>query len=546
MPLYAERVRPHMSTPSLRVKQPWRLRARFEALFGITRRSTYEIPLKILVVGDFGASAAAVPRSEPSVARVDRDSFEKMLGELVGSIRVDAELEGPHPAQGSSPTFSVTSLRDLAPASIANNLRSTRLLLEHRKALCLKSLFEAGKAQTPEAFAREQSTVEQLRACEAAISTRVNDVLMDSAVRAVERGWRALRMLLERVPSDANVEVDLYHCTAAELGRDLAGDAHGTRSRLWHQMLTSGSTKPPYALVVALHEFADATDRERLEHLAGLCASMSAVLLADASPGLLGAASWSSFLEAGSEGRADPWWTAFRARSSSRHVALCAQHVLLRAPYGVGRSADPAWSFEESAPPLWGSAAILVAARIVESFVRYGHGGALDGDLWALPYAERGDEQGSAIEGPLNVLFCDADAEALSDLGLTVWRGASQDRCVRLDVARTAMLPTHDTAAQLTHVLLGDRLMHHLAIAPYDQLWTHLTVDQCRFVLDNFIGLPTEADSWLRARRPLLNVELSQTGGGPGRIQIALNVRLLPVGDEEAVTISAAGDIAYE
>ena len=87
-------------------------------------------------------------------------------------------------------------------------------------------------------------------------------------------------------------------------------------------------------------------------------------------------------------------WKGFRASDDSRYVALTLPHVLMREPYGKDTKQIDEFAFEEGVDGrdhskyLWGNAAYSLAARLTQSFAKYG---------WCA--AIRGVEGGGLVEG---------------------------------------------------------------------------------------------------------------------------------------------------
>ncbi len=94
-----------------------------------------ELPLRILVIGDFLGRADDRPIEERQAVAIDKESFDKVLA----SHAIDLDLTipaGPDPAAGDMDVhLAIRSLRDLRPEAIAEQVPELRRLLELRRAL---------------------------------------------------------------------------------------------------------------------------------------------------------------------------------------------------------------------------------------------------------------------------------------------------------------------------------------------------------------------------------------------------------------------------
>jgi type VI secretion system protein ImpB len=95
-----------------------------------------ELPFKMVVIGDFTLRADDRPLEERKPIRVDKDNFNDVLKkqDLSLDINVEDRLSGNEDAELGI-TLKLTSLKDFAPESVAEQVPELNKLLELRKAL---------------------------------------------------------------------------------------------------------------------------------------------------------------------------------------------------------------------------------------------------------------------------------------------------------------------------------------------------------------------------------------------------------------------------
>lgn len=227
---------------------------------------------------------------------------------------------------------------------------------------------------------------------DAALSAQANAILHHPLLRGLEAAWRSLQFLVDRTEFGANIQIEIFPVTKAELLDDLQrGEA---RSRL-HDIVRRGTFERgeahPYALLVVDHAFgACEEDLAALERLATLAAHAHAQCLAAPEPSLLGLTSWRELpawcrrasIRPGAADAAPATegyvrWRALRQRDESLHVSLCLPRFQLRPRYGAATAPTQLFPFEETAgepdgSPLWGSAVLLAASAICDGFAAVG------------------------------------------------------------------------------------------------------------------------------------------------------------------------------
>lgn len=94
-----------------------------------------ELPLKMMVMGDFTLQTDDTPLEERKVLRIDKDNFNEVMAKhnLKADITVDNKLTDEGGQLASSLKFS--TLADFHPAAIAKQVPELKKLLELREAL---------------------------------------------------------------------------------------------------------------------------------------------------------------------------------------------------------------------------------------------------------------------------------------------------------------------------------------------------------------------------------------------------------------------------
>lgn len=356
----------------------------------------------ILFVGDFSARASRGVH-EPSTVRsrrrlqVDRDDLEDRLAGLGVEVRL-----------GSGETVRVRELEDMEPDRLLgalpsfDELRTLRRRLQNPKTFreaaaeletsatreepadhpqgveevpdgiaipedLLSAAMEAtetragaSSANDGRAFAEnlarevvapfmepkaDPRAPELVASVDMAMSAHLRGVLQDPAFRYVEGAWLGLQRVVRDLETGPDLKVELLDVSADEL-RSFVG------SSAIPPLGNEGEGADP-DLVVFLHRFGpSAEEAELFAALLGRVASTGGMLVADGSPGLIGAG----------EHRLDPdpdvWvderdpeaqerWRAVAEGAAAAQGAIITNRVALRMPYGPHGAAVESFEFNE-------------------------------------------------------------------------------------------------------------------------------------------------------------------------------------------------------
>jgi type VI secretion system protein ImpC len=246
-------------------------------------------------------------------------------------------------------------------------------------------------------------------------------------LRALERIWTSLEMLVSQVQRGDNVVIEILNCNKGELTYDI--ERHALEQTMLYQRLYAGVYEArervdPYGAVIGDYEFGPwLHDVVALSVIGRVAWVAHCPFIAAASPAMLedGAERFTQASYAAANGRdQQPSMVHFRTLRESeeaRFLALTMPRVALREPH------------EAEEEPLWGLACWPLAARLVNSFVRYG---------WCANIVGNDAEWGGLVEGlrPETDMTEKQEYE-LSELGLVPLRRLAGTDLACFDSART-------------------------------------------------------------------------------------------------------------
>jgi type VI secretion system protein ImpB len=137
-------------------------------------RKKVELPLKLLVAGDFSAGKEQVPLAERKKINIDKNNFDSVLGDLHPELKIGAENTLAGDGSELPVSLSFQSMKDFEPERVARQIPELQALLAMRNLLRdLKSnLLDNGTFRREfEKILKDQSLSEQLRGELAQIAT---------------------------------------------------------------------------------------------------------------------------------------------------------------------------------------------------------------------------------------------------------------------------------------------------------------------------------------------------------------------------------------
>src|ERR1700685_4417819 len=235
------------------------------------------------------------------------------------------------------------------------------------------------------------------------VSIQLNEVLHHPDFQKLEGTWRGLRYLMDQSETSDKLKIKILNTSKHDLLRDLQRASEFDQSALFKKVyeeeygIFGGA---PFAALVGDYEFSRGSeDIELLEKVSQVASAAHAPFLSAASPEMMnlsefgqltGVRDMSKVFDSTEYAK----WKSFRASDDSRYVALTLPHVLMREPYGQATRPIDEFAYEEGVDGrdhskyLWGNAAYALAARLTQSFAKFG---------WCASI--RGVENGGLVEG---------------------------------------------------------------------------------------------------------------------------------------------------
>ncbi len=264
---------------------------------------------------------------------------------------------------------------------------------------------------------------------EHAIGAQMRTILHDPTFQSLEAAWRSVFLLVQRLPTDASLQIFVLDTSVDEMRADLA--QNDPRDSVFVRAVIEGAADKPWASVVSLELFGNAiADLELLASMAMVSSRTRTPILAGAVPALVGCPSLAASPDPRSW-KPDPAiaaaWEMIQGMDVSRFLGLVAPRFLLRLPYGKDAAETESFHFEEMPTPdhesyLWGSGAVLCGVWLAEAFVASGWQLNLDErtEINGLPVHIYRDEGEAHMKPCAEVFLRDAALECLMDHGLMV------------------------------------------------------------------------------------------------------------------------------
>lgn len=412
------------------------------------------------------------------------------------------------------------------------------------------------------------------------ISQQLNEVLHYPAFQKLEATWRGIRYLVDQSETSEMLKIKVLNASKRELLKDLQRAPEFDQSALFRKVYEEefgvfGGA--PFAALVGDFEFGRGPeDIELLERISQVASAAHAPFLSAASSDLLNLSSYTQLGAPRDIGKIFDSteyakWKSFRASDDSRYVALTLPHILMRLPYGKDTKQIEAFDFEEAVDGtehsryLWGNAAYGLAARLTNSFAKYGWCAAIRGVeggglVEGLPaHTFRTDEGDVALKCPTEVAVTDRREKELADQGLVPLvhcKGTDYAAFFSVQTANKPKLYDKDAAnanarvsAQLPYILAMSRFAHYLKAMMRDKIGSFMSRQDCEKFLNqwisNYICADDNASQAAKAKLPLREavIQVSEVPGKAGAYRAVAFLKPHFQLDELSVSLRLVADL---
>jgi type VI secretion system protein ImpC len=412
------------------------------------------------------------------------------------------------------------------------------------------------------------------------VSLQLNEVLHHAAFQKLEGSWRGLKYLMDQSETGVMLKIKVLNCSKKELLKDLQRAPEFDQSALFKKVyeeeygIYGGS---PFGALVGDYEFGKhPEDIELLEKISNVAAAAHAPFATAAAPDLFNLPSYTSLdaprdLAKIFDTTEYAKWKSFRQSEDSRYVALCLPRTLGRLPYGKDTKPVEAFSYEEHVDGsdhskyLWMNAAYALAARMTNSFSKYGMcvamrgvegGGLVEGLPVHNFYTDEGDV---AMKCPTEVPITDRREKELADLGfvpLVHCKGTDYAAFFSVQSAQKPKLYDLDSAnanarlsTQIPYIMAVSRFAHYLKAMMRDKIGSFMSREDAQIYLNRWINtyvIPDDtASPAMKARCPLreARVDVTEVKGKPGAYRAVAFLRPHFQLDELTVSLRLVADL---
>jgi type VI secretion system protein ImpC len=412
------------------------------------------------------------------------------------------------------------------------------------------------------------------------VSLQLNEVLHNPAFQKLEATWRGIWHLVNKSETSDMLKIKLLNVPKRDLLRDLQRALDFDQSAFFKKVYEEefgvfGGA--PFGALVGDYEFGrGGEDIELLEKVAQVAAAAHAPFLSAAAPEMINLTEFSQMtgirdVSKVFDSTEYARWKGFRATDDSRYVALTLPHVLMREPYGKDTKQIDEFAFEEGVDGrdhskyLWGNAAYSLAARLTDSFARYGwcaairgvEGGGLVESMATHNF--RTDEGDVALKCPTEVSITDRREKELADQGFVPLVHCKGTDYAAFFSVQTANKPkVYDKAeananarlsAQLPYMLAMSRFAHYLKAMMRDKLGSTMSRSQADLYLNqwiaNYVIADDNASPSAKAEHPLreARIEVMEIPGKPGALRAVAFLRPHFQLDELTVSLRLVADL---
>ena len=412
------------------------------------------------------------------------------------------------------------------------------------------------------------------------VSLQLNEVMHNAAFQKLEGTWRGIKHLMDQSETSDMLKIKLLNVSKRDLLRDLQRAPEFDQSAFFKKVYEEefgvfGGA--PFAAIVGDYEFGrGGEDVELLEKVSQVASAAHAPFLSAAAPEMMNLTEYSQLtgirdISKVFDSTEYAKWKSFRASDDSRYVALTLPHVLMREPYGQETRQIEEFAYEEGVDGkdhskyLWGNAAYALAARLTQSFSKFGwcasirgveNGGLVES---LATHNFRTDEGDVALKCPTEVSITDRREKELADQGfvpLVHCKGTDYAAFFSVQTANKPKVYDKPEAnanarlsAQLPYMLAMSRFAHYLKAMMRDKLGSTMSRSQAELFLNqwiaNYVIADDNASSAAKAERPLreARIEVMEVAGKPGSLRAVAFLRPHFQLDELTVSLRLVADL---
>jgi type VI secretion system protein ImpC len=441
----------------------------------------------------------------------------------------------------------------------------------------VSQVLEGHMTLTRDAEASIQARIAQI---DRLISIQLNEVLHYPAFQKLEGTWRGIKYLIDQSETNDMLKIKVLNASKRELLKDLQRAPEFDQSALFKKVYEEefgvfGGA--PFAALLGDYEFGRGPeDIECLERISQVASAAHAPFMSAASSDLLNLSSYTQLGAPRDIGKIFDSteyakWKSFRQSDDSRYVALTLPHILMRLPYGKDTKQIEAFDYEEAVDGsdhskyLWSNAAYGLAARLTNSFSKYGwcasirgvEGGGLVEGLPAHTF--RTDEGDVALKCPTEVAITDRREKELADQGLVPLvhcKGTDYAAFFSVQTANKPKLYDKEAAnanarlsSQLPYILAMSRFAHYLKAMMRDKIGSFMTRQDCEKFLNqwisNYVVSDDNASQAAKASHPLREaaIQVSEVPGKPGAYRAVAFLKPHFQLDELSVSLRLVADL---
>jgi type VI secretion system protein ImpC len=385
------------------------------------------------------------------------------------------------------------------------------------------------------------------------LSLQLDEVVHTEAFQKLEGTWRGLHYLVHQSETGTGLKIRVLNATKNDLAKDLEKAVEFDQSTLFKKLYEEEYGQlggEPYGMLVGDYEISrHPEDINFVKQMSNVAAAAHAPFISAASADMFNLKSFTELpnprdLSKIFQGAEFAGWRSFRESEDSRYVALTLPHVLGRLPYGESFKRVEEFNYEENVDGtdntkyLWMNAAWAYAARVTDSFAKYGwfaktRGVEGGGVVQGLPvHTFKTDEGDVAMKCPTEIAISDRREFELSNLGfLPLLHAKNRDFAVFMG-SQSAQKPKSyfdpaananaELSAKLNFLMCVSRFTHYLKVMARDKIGSNMEAKECeRWLNDwisNYVCDPTVAGDETKAKRPLSDarVEVREVAGKPG------------------------------